>query len=222
MRAFPFVYRVGRVLICFVCIGGSALYAQDTTLKQCFAEYMKARQTIDKSSPSHQLGLVTLNDPYAKAQHDWEECVKGHQMPSLSFKTLNGESYNAVSLTDKILVVNFWFMSCAPCRAELPALNKLADEYKGRNVLFLGFSTDPADRLTPAFFKENRFDFKIIAGSTPIASSFHFLGFPTTYIVDGRGVIRDTWSGLGLGYDKMEPYYRAKAVIDKLLIADKK
>ena len=208
------------LLISLTHAGSSVLRAQSSTLKPCSETLWKARQEIDNSRSANQQALVTLFDPtYQKAQqiyYDWAECVKGHQVPISSFTTLTGETYDTASLAGKILVVNFWYIGCAPCRAELPALNRLAEEYKDKNVLFLGFATDRADKLTPAFFQQNRFDFKIIADAGSIAKPFYITGFPTTYVVDQRGTIRQAWIGSG-GLDKLDPYYKAKEAIDNLL-----
>lgn len=208
------------LIVCLSQVGSSILRAQSTTLKQCSETLWKARQEVGNSRLPNQRALVTFFDPtHQKTQqiyYDWAECVKGHQIPLSSFTTLTGETYDTASLAGKILVVNFWFIGCAPCRAELPALNRLVEEYKDKNVLFLGFATDRADKLTPAFFQQNRFDFKIIADAASIARPFYINGFPTTYVVDQRGTIRQAWIG-GVGLDKLGPYYKAKAAIDNLL-----
>ena len=39
-------------------------------------------------------------------------------------------------LKGKINVINFWFMKCAPCIAEIPALNTLVKKYKGKDINF--------------------------------------------------------------------------------------
>jgi len=204
-------------------LGGSVLHAQDNTLKQCLSEQVKAMQAVANNKLPKQGAFFQPFDPtyqkYQQIHRDWAECVKGHQMPLSSFKTLTGEFYDSSSLAGKVLVINFWFMSCAPCVAEMPALNKLVENYKGKDVLFLGFSTDKAEQLKPAFFQQHPFDFNIIADSRDIAKSFYFLGSPTTYIVDQRGVIQNAWvGGIGLGQRALEPYDRAKAAIDKLLL----
>ncbi len=135
----------------------------------------------------------------------------------MAFTTLNGESYNKASLTGKIVVINFWFTTCVPCREEMPALNRLVSEYRNKDVLFLGFATDPPNRLTPAYFAQTKFNFTIISDATPIAASFAVMGYLTTFIVDRQGIIRDMWQGVGL--TKMEPYQKAKATLDKLLLS---
>ncbi|MBC7440996.1 MAG: TlpA family protein disulfide reductase [Ramlibacter sp.] len=38
----------------------------------------------------------------------------------------------------KVVVLNFWYASCAPCRAEAPALQKLNEEFAGTDAHWLG------------------------------------------------------------------------------------
>lgn len=212
------------VLIGLLEISNPVTYAQSSPLQQCAEKFLKARQALEDSKPAKPPGLTVLFDPdaakYQRIQQEWTECVRGKPIPPLTFKTITGESYGRASISGKIIVINFWFMGCVPCRQEMPALNRLANEYRDKDVLFLGFATDRAEQLKPSYFAQNRFDFKIIGDAYPIAKSFSVLGYPTTFVVDGQGFIRAMW--MGVGFDKLEPYHKAKLTIDKLLAAGEK
>lgn len=206
-------------------LGSSIGSAQSNTLLQCAETLHITRKAINQSRvPNQQVLFPTLDPNYQKAKQNyenWEECVKGHKAPLTSFQTLEGESYDAATLAGKILVINFWDTSCAPCIAEMPALNKLVKEYEDKDVLFLGFSGDKAARLTATFFEKHPFAFKIIADAKTIIAPFYANSLPTTYIVDQQGIIRKAWIGLN-GYTEMDtlaPYYKAKLAIDQLLTA---
>lgn len=213
------------LIFCLSYVGSLSLFAQNNQFKNCFESLQKARQEINKSRLPNQSGIVLPFDPvYQQAQQiyqDWSECVKGTQLPTLSFKTLNGESYDTSSLAGKILVINFWFMKCAPCRSEFPAFNKLVEEYKGKNILFLGFTPDKIATLKPDFFQQNRFDFLIIPDGQLIANDFFISGYPTTYIVDQQGNVQEAWIGFN-DMDKLAPYRKAKAILDTLLTRSNK
>lgn len=212
------------VLIGLSEISNSVTYAQSSSLQQCAEKFLKAKQALEDSKPANPPGLTVLFDPdiakRQQVQQEWTECVRGKPIPPLTFKTINGESYERTSLSGKIIVINFWFMGCVPCRQEMPALNQLVNEYRGKDVLFLGFATDRAEQLKPSYFAQNRFDFKIIGDAYPTAKSFSVLGYPTTFVVDRQGIVQDMWMGVGL--DKLEPYHKAKLTIDKLLATGKK
>ncbi|MGQ2916551.1 TlpA disulfide reductase family protein, partial [Microbacterium aurantiacum] len=48
---------------------------------------------------------------------------------------------HAVSSSDyagEVLVVNFWYAACAPCRVEAPDLAALSDKYQDAGASFLG------------------------------------------------------------------------------------
>jgi peroxiredoxin len=207
---------------CLLHLGSSISYAQSNTLEHCLETMHRTRKAINERRMPNQQTLFPVLDPtYQKLQQNydnWAECIKGQKAPLSAFQTLDGESYDMATLSGKVLVVNFWFMSCAPCVAEMPALNKLVKEYKGKNVLFLGFSSDKAASLKPAFFENHPFDFKIIADARNIIIPFHTNSFPTTYIVDQRGIIHQAWIGfVGNGMDSLAPYHKAKSAIDDLL-----
>ena len=215
------------ILVSTVYFGSQISFAQNTTLKVCGDTLHKNREAIYRNKVQNQQMVFPIFDPtYQKLKRiysDWEECVKGQKAPFTSFKTINNESFDSASLVGKIIVVNFWFTTCAPCLVEMPALNKLVNEYREKNVVFLGFATDRVDRLKPSFFEKNRFDFQIIADSRSIANSFSVTSFPTTYIIDQKGIIQKAWIAYtDNDMDAFAPYYKAKLAIDSLLPIYKK
>ncbi|GAB4021553.1 hypothetical protein GCM10028773_30740 [Spirosoma koreense] len=196
-------------------------YAQSNTLEQCLKTLNQTVYAINQSRvPNQQALFPTLDPTYQKYKQSWEtwsDCVKGHKAPLTAFQTLEGEFYDSAALSGKILVINFWSTSCAPCVAEMPALNKLVKDYQGRNVLFIGFAGDRAASLTPTYFQKHPFAFKVVAEARPHMLPFYSNVLPTTYIVDQQGVIQKAWVGNEM--DQTGPYYKAKSVIDELLTA---
>jgi peroxiredoxin len=150
----------------------------------------------------------------------WQNCIRGKEMPGLSLKTVTGEKIETKDLKGKVIVINLWFTTCHPCIAELPALNRLVEEYKNKNVVFLGISTDTKAMLDADFFPKYKFDFKIIADGKDVVKKIGNTGFPTFYIIDAEGKVRDAWSG-GATDKTAETavYLKAKPIIDELLNA---
>jgi len=61
---------------------------------------------------------------------------------------IKGALVDIKSLKGKIVVLNFWFIRCPPCRMERPYLNELVDEYAGdSNIVFIAVSLDPRPQL---------------------------------------------------------------------------
>jgi peroxiredoxin len=151
----------------------------------------------------------------------WRNCIKGKQMPFLSLKSIKGENIETKELIGKVVFINLWFTSCMPCVAELPALNKLVAEYKDKDVVFLGISTDTKQMLDRDFFPRYKFDFTIIPDGNKIVEEIGHTGFPTIYIIDKKGNVCDAWIGGSIDKDaETAAYLRAKPIIDRLLIAE--
>lgn len=100
-----------------------------------------------------------------------------------------------VGLRGRPVVVNIWASWCAPCRAEMPLLQRAADTYDGE-VTVLGVDSKDSARPAAAFLEDvgvgypNVFD---ITGE--IRKALGLRGFPTTYFFDARGEIVATVVG---------------------------
>jgi peroxiredoxin len=148
----------------------------------------------------------------------WQNCIQGKPIPELSLETITGKKIETKDLKGKVIVINLWFTSCQPCIAELPALNRLVTEYKDKDVVFLGLSTDTREVLDSDFFPKYKFEFTIVPKAFLQIVKLGETGYPTTYIIDKKGQVRDAW--IGGAIDKTAetiPYLRAKPIIDELL-----
>lgn len=58
----------------------------------------------------------------------------------------NGDIIRSADLVGDVVVVNFWYAACAPCRAEAPDLEALNQQFRDADVTFLGVNVrDQAD-----------------------------------------------------------------------------
>jgi peroxiredoxin len=154
----------------------------------------------------------------AATRSEWQNCVSGKQIPDFSVTTISGKKIKTEELRGKVLVINFWFIDCHPCIAELPALNKLADDYKDKNVVFLAITYETIKRLNADFFPKYKFDFTMVSEAGSVIKMFGGTGYPTTYIIDKKGKIKEAWAG-GPTDEKAETeaYLKSKPIIDELL-----
>lgn len=148
------------------------------------------------------------------------QCALDKPLPPFKLVTLSGDTISSKQIEGKIVVINFWFIDCHPCIAELPGLNKLVAEYKNANVEFIAITWETIKRLKGEFLTKYKLDFKIIPEAGRYINKATATGYPTTYILDTKGIIRESWNG-GNTTDKAgEEYYeKAKPVIEKLLKA---
>jgi len=110
--------------------------------------------------------------------------------PAFKVTSLSGKQYELSALRGQVVVLNFWFIGCAPCKAEIPGLNKLVNEFKDQGVVFLAFAADPAEDLR-SFLKKTEFDYEIVSEefSSTMIDQLNIDPFPTHIIIDREGNI---------------------------------
>lgn len=112
--------------------------------------------------------------------------------PALDGTTLEGDRFSLSDWSGKIVVINVWGSWCGPCRAETPDLVRLAREYAGRGVRFVGINT----RDNPAAARSFARKFQVPYPSVQDDNGRVLLGFrhviptavvPSSVIVDRQG-----------------------------------
>ena len=107
---------------------------------------------------------------------------------------LDGQEYWNKNLNHKIVVLNFWFVKCAPCKAEIPLLNQLYWRYReNENIVFLGICLDSRETISN-FMKTNPFVYKLVADGREVASIFNVSEYPTNLIVE-KGIVKYCTTG---------------------------
>jgi peroxiredoxin len=123
-----------------------------------------------------------------------EEHYFGNELSAPDF-TLRGHDGKPWRLRDqrgKVVVMNFWTITCQPCVEELPSFLELADLAARRdNIEVVAVSTDRdfsevATLFPPQFRLKVLFD----PDRKVVRDKFGTKLFPETWIIDGRGVVR--------------------------------
>jgi thiol-disulfide isomerase/thioredoxin len=107
--------------------------------------------------------------------------------PEFDVTSIDGKRFRLSELKGKVLVANFWFTGCTPCKEEIPELNKLADKYK--DCVFLAFSLDENKSPLKRFLVKYPFRFNIIPAASEIAGKFRIKSYPSTIIISPEGNI---------------------------------
>ena len=129
-------------------------------------------------------GLIVLLIPLVA-------CSAGQPAADFALTTFGGEQFRLSEQRGKAVIINFWYPSCPPCRDEMPAFQEVWEEYRGRDVRFIGlfvpqgFDTEVEARQ---FVDELglTFDFATDVRAR-VAQEYAVQFFPTTYFIDQAG-----------------------------------
>ena len=186
----------------------NCLSAQDNCFENC-----NGRLKYSSVSPPGERKAIFERNEKISAE------LIGCKAPDFSVETLDGERITLADLKGKIVVLNFWFIECAPCIAEMPALNKLAEEYQDSDVVFVAFGRDAKESLV-MFGRKHVFKYKVVASDFEFAKKYCIVsGWPTNMVLDKDGVLRKIFSG-GFLDDRASThaYREIKPVIEEYLL----
>jgi thiol-disulfide isomerase/thioredoxin len=120
----------------------------------------------------------------------------GKRLPEFKMADINGKKWSSKELKDKIVVMNFWFVECPPCIAEMPSLNKLVEKYRNNDkVVFLSVANTDKEKIK-SFLVKKEFKYAHIAReqSKNYLSDWGINAYPQNVVVN-RGMIGFSFSG---------------------------
>src|SRR6185369_1137849 len=121
---------------------------------------------------------------------------------NFSAANMDGQTVELDSLRGKVVLVTFWSTKCPICESEIPKLNQMATTYKGKDVVFLGLTTDNPTKVE-SFLKMKPFNFDIIPSSFGVLLKYADrdrsgninMGYPAYFLVNQNGEIEMKTSG---------------------------
>ena len=115
-----------------------------------------------------------------------------------TLKDMNGVDVHLASFKGKVILLNFWATWCGPCRAEIPSLVELQEQYAD-DLVVLGLSVDdPAEKLLP-YAAEFKMNYPVLVGNghQDVQDAFGPLfGIPVSVIIGRDGLIAKKHSGI--------------------------
>lgn len=134
--------------------------------------------------------------------------------PDFFLRTPEGQNHSLAQHRGRVVLLNFWATWCPPCVREMPAMERLYAEYKGRGLDIVAVSLDQGKLDEVRSFTEKlKLSFPIVLDPAhDVKNTYQVRALPTTYVVDREGRII-AW---GMGAREWDGP-AARALVEQLL-----
>jgi cytochrome c biogenesis protein CcmG/thiol:disulfide interchange protein DsbE len=122
----------------------------------------------------------------------------GFQAPAFKLSALDGTQVVFNGDPGHPVVLNLWASWCRPCKAEMPALQRVYQEYASQGLIVYGINASNQDSLqeVESFIIDSKITFPILLDQDGAVSKLYALrALPTTYFISADGVIRQVSVG---------------------------
>ncbi|MBN1823432.1 MAG: TlpA family protein disulfide reductase [Endomicrobiales bacterium] len=127
--------------------------------------------------------------------------------PDFKLVSAQGKEVALESLRGKIVFIDFWASWCPPCKASIPAVERLYGALDGKEVAVLGINIENKPEAVKRFVLEKGFSYPVLSGNSRIASEYGVSGIPAFFIINGEGNIVKKYAGY---YPGMEEEWEAE------------
>lgn len=141
---------------------------------------------------------------------------EGDAAPDFTATLADGTEFTLSEQQGKVVLLNFWATWCGPCVREMPAFEKLQEDY-GDNVAILAVNCMEDAGTVAAFIEENSYTFPIaIDERGAVSAKYPTQGIPYTLVIDGDGIVQNIYMGAADADTQYEEY---KSAVDAIVEA---
>ncbi len=99
----------------------------------------------------------------------------------------NATDVNLSELKGEVVFINYWATWCPPCRAEMPSLQSLYDDYKGK-VSFVFITSDEKSKVD-AFYTKHNYELPTYNILSNPPKEIDTKTLPATFVIDKKGKV---------------------------------
>jgi peroxiredoxin len=123
--------------------------------------------------------------------------------PDFTLHSMSGPNLRLKEQRGRVVMVNFWATWCAPCRQEMPQLNRLYEKYRSSGFMLLGINVDDDPSKAAEVAAKLGVTFPVLLDADKTVSKLYDLNtMPSTVIIDRDGKVRYVHRGYLAGYEE--------------------
>ncbi len=127
----------------------------------------------------------------------------GSPAPDFTLPSNSGKNLKLSEYRGQVVMINFWATWCAPCRQELPHLNRLYDRYRKAGFVLLGVNVDDNPKVAQDMAGQLQVRFPVLYDTAKrVSRRYDVDAMPMTLIVDRGGKVQYLHRGYRSGVER--------------------
>ncbi len=111
--------------------------------------------------------------------------------PDFTLTDLEGNSVTLSDFRGKVVFINFWATWCPPCRAEMPEIEAIYQDYKDKDVVVIGIDILEAEDEVRQYVQQGGYSWTFVLDTTGgVTADYGITAIPTSFFLDKEGVIQ--------------------------------
>lgn len=141
-------------------------------------------------------GEVGITPPVRGAVATTPAPIVSHPAPDFRLQDLAGAPVQLADLRGQVVLINVWATWCPPCRAEMPAIQAVYEQLRGRGFTVLAVNVrEDADQVR-SFMAQHGLTFPALLDSNGAVSAlYQSRVYPSSYFIDRTGLVRAVYRG---------------------------
>ena len=117
--------------------------------------------------------------------------VIGRLAPGFTLVDLGGNQVTLSDFRGQTVCINFWATWCPPCRAEMPEIEAVHQEYKDKGVVVIGVDIMEAESDVRQFVERGGYSWTFVLDTIgAVANDYKITKLPTSFFIDREGIVR--------------------------------
>lgn len=123
-----------------------------------------------------------------------------------NFAATNLQTNKKESLSNykgKVVLLDFWYLSCSPCRELMPVLQRLSKKYTKSNFAVIGVNiSDKNQTEIQNYLNDKGFQYPQLYNASHIKELYSLKAFPTTILINKKGEIVNAHIGYSEDFEE--------------------